>query len=69
MNRPGIVGRENMAAVLTPVLQRRAIQCNSSQVQQIYGKEVMDTKLCTKIRSNVLLMNSKCTIVEKNERH
>ena len=44
-NRPGIVGRENMAAVLTPVLQRRAIQCNSSQVQQIYGKEVMDTKL------------------------
>ena len=45
MNRPGIVGRENMAAVLTPVLQRRAIQCNSSQVQQIYGKEVMDTKL------------------------
>ena len=69
MNRPGIVGRENMAAVLTPVLQRRAIQCNSSQVQQIYGKEVMDTKLCTKILSNVLLMNSKCTIVEKNERH
>ena len=45
MNRPGIVGRENMAAVLTPVLQRRAIQCNSSQVQQIYGKEIMDTKL------------------------
>ena len=44
-NRPGIVGRENMAAVLTPVLQRRAIQCNSSQVQQIYGKEIMDTKL------------------------
>ena len=40
MKRPGIVGRENMAAVLTPVLQRRAIQCNSSQVQQIYGKEV-----------------------------
>ena len=46
MNRPGIVGRENMAAVLTPVLQRRAIQCNShSQVHQIYEKEVMDTKL------------------------
>ena len=45
MNRPGIVRRENMAAVLTPVLQRRAIQCNSSQVQQIYGKEIMDTKL------------------------
>ena len=45
MNRPGIVGRGNMAAVLTPVLQRRAIQCNSSQVHQIYGKEVMDTKL------------------------
>ena len=45
MNRPGIVGRENSAAVLTPVLQRRAIQCNSSRVQQIYGKEVMDTKL------------------------
>ena len=45
MNRPGIVGRENMAAVLTPVLQRRAIQCNSSQVQQIYGKDIMDTKL------------------------
>ena len=45
MNRPGIVGRENMAAVLTPVLQQRAIQCYSSQVQQIYGKEIMDTKL------------------------
>ena len=46
MNRPGIVGRENMAAVLTPMLQRRAIQCNShSQVHQIYEKEVMDTKL------------------------
>ena len=45
MNRPGIVRRKNMAAVLTPVLQRRAIQCNSSQVQQIYGKEIMDTKL------------------------
>ena len=45
MNRPGIVGRENMAAVLTPVLQQRAIQCFSSQVQQIYGKEIMDTKL------------------------
>ena len=45
INRPGILERENMAAVLTPVLQRRAIQCNSSQVQQIYGKEVMDTKL------------------------
>ena len=45
MNRPGIVRRENMAAVLTPVLQRRAIQCNSSQVQLIYGKEIMDTKL------------------------
>ena len=45
MNRPGIVGREFMAAVLTPVLQRRAIQCNSNQVQQIYGKEIMDTKL------------------------
>ena len=43
MNRAGIVRRENMAAVLTPVLQRKAIQCNSSQVQQIYGKEVMDT--------------------------
>ena len=45
INRPGILERENMATVLTPVLQRRAIQCNSSQVQQIYGKEVMDTKL------------------------
>jgi len=45
MNRPGVIGKENMAAVLTPVLQRRAIQCNSSQVQQTYGKEVMDTKL------------------------
>ena len=45
MNRPGIVGRENMAAVLTPVLQQRAIQCFSSQVQQMYGKEIMDTKL------------------------
>ena len=45
MNRPGIVGREFMAAVLTPVLQRRAIQYNSNQVQQIYGKEIMDTKL------------------------
>ena len=45
MNRPGIVGRENMAAVLTPVLQQRAIQCFSSQVQQIYGKEIMDSKL------------------------
>ena len=45
MNRPGIVGRENMAAVLTPVLQQRAIKCFSSQVQQIYGKEIMDSKL------------------------
>ena len=45
MNRPGIVRSENMAAVLTPVLQRRAIQWNSSQVHQIYGKEVTDTKL------------------------
>ena len=65
MNRPGIVGREDMAAVLTPVLQRRAIQCNSSQVQQIYGKEIMDTKLWTKILSNALLMNSKCTTEKK----
>ena len=66
MNRPGIVGRENMAAVLTPVLQRRAIQCNShSQVHQIYEKEVMDTKLWTKILSNALLMNSKGTTEKK----
>ena len=66
MNRPGIVGRENMAAVLTPVLQRRAIQCNShSQVHQIYEKEVMDTKLWTKILSDALLMNSKGTTEKK----
>ena len=58
MNRPRIVERENMAPVLTPVLQRRAIRCNSSQVQQIYGKEIMETKLWTKILSNALLMNS-----------
>ena len=45
MNRAGIVRSENMTAVLTPVLQRRAIQWNSSQVHQIYGKEVTDTKL------------------------
>ena len=51
MNRPGIVGRENMAAVLTPVLQRRAIQCNSSQVHQIYEKEVMDLALSCEQRS------------------
>ena len=58
MNRPRIVERENMAPVLTPVLQRRAIRCNSSQVQQIYGKEIIETKLWTKILSNALLMNS-----------
>ena len=45
INRPGIVERKNMAGVLTPVLQRGAIQCNSSQVHQFYQKEVMDTKL------------------------
>ena len=65
MNGPGIVGRANMAAVLTPVLQRSARQCNSSQVQQIYRKEVMDTKFWTRILSNALLMNSKCTTGEK----
>ena len=69
MNRPGIVGRENMAAVLTPVLQQRAIQCFSSQVQQMYGKEIMDTKLWTKILSNAILTNSNYTTGEKNERH
>ena len=69
MSRPGIVGRENMAAVLTPVLQRRAIQCNSNQVQQIYGKEIMDTKLWTKILFNAILTNSNYTTGEKNERH
>ena len=67
MNRPGIVGRENMAAVLTPVLQRRAIQCNSSQVHQIYQKEVMDLALSCEQRSCLTrkLMNSKCTTEKK----
>ena len=65
INRPGIVERKNMAGVLTPVLQRGAIQCNSSQVHQFYQKGVMDTKLWKKVLSNALLMNSKCTTGEK----
>ena len=46
VNRPGMEGRENMAAVLTPVQHEiRTLQPHSSQVQQTFEQETIDTKL------------------------
>ena len=45
MNRPGIEGRGNMAAVLKPVLQLRPLHPDSSQVQQTLEQKTMETKL------------------------
>ena len=46
VNRPGMEGRENMAVVLTPVQHEiRTLQPDSSQVQQTFEQETIDTKL------------------------
>ena len=45
MDKPGIEGRGNMAAVLKPVLQMRPLHPDSSQVQQTLEQKTMDTKL------------------------
>ena len=46
VNRPGMEGRENMAAVLTPVQHEiTTLQPDSSQVQQTFEQEMIDTKL------------------------
>ena len=46
VNRPGMEGRENMASLLTPVLHEiRTLQPDSSQVQQTFEKDPIDTKL------------------------
>ena len=46
VNRPGMEGRENMAAVLTPVQhEMTTLQPDSSQVQQTFEQEMIDTKL------------------------
>ena len=46
VNRPRMEGRENMAAVLTPVQHEiTTLQPDSSQVQQTFEQETIDTKL------------------------
>ena len=56
VNRPRMEGRENMAAVLTPVQHEiTTLQPDSSQVQQTFEQETIDTKLWSNFMIKLLI--------------
>ena len=56
VNRPRMEGRENMAAVLTPVQHEiTTLQPDSSQVQQTFEQETIDTTLWSNFMIKLLI--------------
>ena len=56
VNRPRMEGRENMAAVFTPVQHEiTTLQPDSSQVQQTFEQETIDTKLWSNFMIKLLI--------------